>query len=50
MEQEYIEYCQCTACGETLTDEAAFFDVEADDAPYCLEERDAGKKIIGAAE
>lgn len=37
MEQKYLEYCQCTACGETLTDEAAFFDVEADDAPYCAE-------------
>ena len=37
MEQKYFEYCQCTACREILTDEAAFFDVEADDAPYCAE-------------
>ena len=35
MEQKYPECYQCTACGETLTDETAIFDVEGDDAPYC---------------
>ena len=37
MEKMYIELCHCVACGETLTDEAAFFDVEADDVLYCAE-------------
>lgn len=35
MVHKYLEYHQCTACGETLTDEAAIFDVEGDDAAYC---------------
>lgn len=35
MQQKYVVFYQCVACGKTLTDETAIFDVEDDDAPYC---------------